>query len=135
MPPRLRRTRKRHAAGQNEHDRYSLDEVAEALRKTDGLVTYAAKRLKCTYQTVIHYIARYPELEEVREQAREGLIDLSESKLVSKIKAGNLDAVKYHLDRIGKKRGYVVRSELAGVSDQPINIKIVPAKPKKEDEE
>ena len=124
---RLRRAIKREANGQHARDRYSREQVGDALKKTDGLLTLAAKRLRCDYTTILRYMERYPELEEIRDSCRENMIDLAESKLKSKIKAGNLDATKFALKTVGKKRGFVERTEMAGVSDQPLSINIMPA--------
>ena len=77
--------------------------------------------------TVKKYLERYPELEDVREEIDDALIDLSESGLKTHIKGKNLDAIKFHLERKGKGRGYVKQTEVAGVQDKPINLKIVPA--------
>ena len=132
---KLRRTKKRLKAGQAPQTKYSVDQIAEALRACDGLLTPTARRLKIAYQTLKNYMLRHPELEDVVEEADEDMVDLSESKLKKHIKAGSLDAVKYHLDRKGKRRGYVRQQEIAGVVDKPLNISIVPATGHKEEDD
>ena len=131
----LRRSRKRKNAGQAAQTKYSVDQVAAALRSCDGLRMPTARKLKVTYQTLKGYLERHPELEDIIDECDEDMVDLSESKLKKHIKAGSLDAVKYHLDRKGKKRGYVRQQEIAGVVDKPLNISIVPATGHKEEEE
>jgi hypothetical protein len=131
----LRKTKKRLAAGQDYRDKLSIKQIEDALRACDGLRTPTAKRLKISYQTLKNYLLKYPELEDVIEEADEDMVDLSESKLKKHIKAGSLDAVKYHLDRKGKKRGYVRQQEIAGVVDKPLSISIVPATGPKDEEE
>ena len=131
----LRKTKKRRAAGQDHRDKLSIEQITEALRANDGLLTPTARKLKVTYQTLKNYLLKYPELEDVVEEADEDLVDLSVSKLKRHIKAGSLDAVKYHLDRKGKKRGYVRQQEIAGVVDKPLNISIVPATGPKDEED
>ncbi len=132
----LRRNRKRLKDGQSTMEKYSIEQVERALRASGGFRSLAAKKLKCAVATVGKYINKYDALQIVEEEIQESHLDLSESKLISKIKSGNLDAVKFHLDRKGKKRGYVKREELAGVSDAPLSLKIVRATgPKKEEDE
>ena len=131
----LRRTKKRKAAGQGPQAKYSVEQVEEALRSCDGLMSATARKLNIRYKTLKGYLERHPELEDVIEEADEDMVDLSESKLKRHIKAGSLDAVKYHLDRKGKRRGYVRQQEIAGVVDKPLNISIVPATGPKEEEE
>lgn len=131
----LRKTKKRLAAGQNPQEKLSIDQIEEALRACDGLMSLTARKLKVTYQTLKNYMLKYPHLEDVVEEANEDMVDLSESKLKRHIKAGSLDAVKYHLDRKGKRRGYVRQQEIAGVVDKPLSISIVPATGPKDEED
>ena len=136
-PPtaKLRKTRDRLKNGQAPQTKYSVEQVADALRACDGLKMPTARKLKIAYSTLKGYLERHPELEDVIDECDEDMVDLSESKLKRHIKSGSLDAVKYHLDRKGKKRGYVRQQEIAGVSDKPLNINIVPATGHKEEEE
>jgi len=62
-------------------------------------------------RSVYEYIKRYPALKGVLSEAREGSLDLAESKLMEAINAGNLTAIIFFLKTQGKKRGYVERSE------------------------
>jgi hypothetical protein len=131
----LRRTKKRLKDGQDIGDHYSLEQVSAALIAADGHISKTAKKLKCTAKTVRQYLKRYPELEDLRDEIDEALIDLSESGLKAHIKGRNLDAIKFHLERKGKSRGYVKQTEIAGVEDKPIALTIVPATGYKDEEE
>ncbi len=130
----LRRSRRRKKAGQAAQTKYTVEQVAAALRSCDGLKMPTARKLKISYTTLKNYLLRHPELEDVIDECDEDMVDLSESKLKRHIKSGSLDAVKYHLDRKGKKRGYVRQQEIAGVVDKPLSISIVPATGPKEEE-
>ena len=130
----LRRTKKRLKDGQDIGDHYSIEQVEKALIAADGHISKTAKKLNCTPKTVREYLKRYPELEDLRDEIDEALIDLSESGLKVHIKKKNLDAIKFHLERKGKSRGYVKQTEVAGVGDKPISLLIVPATGHKDDE-
>lgn len=131
----LRRTKKRLRDGQDIGDHYSIEQVSAALVAADGFISKTATKLKCTAKTVREYLKRYPELEDLRDEIDEALIDLSESGLKGHIKKKNLDAIKFHLERKGKGRGYVKQTEVAGVGDKPITLTIIPATGHKDDEE
>ena len=131
----LRATRRRRRNGQKDNERFTLEQVEAALRAADGKKSDAVKRLKCSYNCLIEYLEKYPQLEDVIDELDEEMLDLSESKLKKHIKAGTLDAIKFHLERKGKKRGYVKQQEIAGVSKKPLNISIVPATGPKDEED
>ena len=112
-------------AGKNEM--FTVEKVMAALYKGGGFKSQAAKILKCSARTVDNYFERHPELFEIRDEIRDTVTDMAESQLFKAIKDGNLTATIFYLKCRAKNRGYVERTELAGVSDQPINITMVPA--------
>ena len=94
------------------HLLYNVDQVAEALRLSHGVVAEAARRLGCTRGTVFSYIERFAELKEVVKETREKTLDLAESELFKHITAGNMTAIIFYLKCQGKHRGYIERGEL-----------------------
>ena len=94
---------------------YEVGEVAEALLKCAGILQNAAEELGCKRDTLVKYLERHPDLAAVRAHAREMTLDLAESKLVKKIKDGNLGAIIFFLKTQGKQRGYVERQQLQAV--------------------
>lgn len=100
--------------------RYTVAEVAEALRKNGGLQTMSAKALGVNRATVCVMVARHPELRTVIEEAREATCDLAELKLIESIKKREAWAVCFFLKCQGKHRGYVERQELTGRDGQPL---------------
>lgn len=81
-------------------------QVENALRLSDGLVSFAARSLRVTPRTIRKYLERYPELKEIRDEAREGLVDLAERSLAEQIKAGSAPATTFALKTLGRSRGY-----------------------------
>ena len=86
--------------------RFSAQQVIDALTATAGIKSAAAKRLGCHVNTVENYIARYPTVAAAATQARSGIIDIAESILVRRLNAGEWDAAKFVLTTLGKDRGY-----------------------------
>src|SRR5215467_7995587 len=94
--------------------RFKIKQVEEALRKSGGIISAAAKILEaaggsCTPQTVRNYIKRYPSLQTVIEETVELNLDLAESNLIAKIGNKNMTAIIFYLKTKGKHRGFVER--------------------------
>ena len=85
--------------------------MGQALVKAYGVIETAAEGLGCSKNTVYEYLKRYPALKDVLSEAREGALDLAESRLIKAIEADNLVAIIFFLKTQGKHRGYVERSE------------------------
>lgn len=91
---------------------YSLAEVAQALLKHSGILSRAAEELECSRPTLQGYLERHPDLRKIADEAVELTIDLAETKLIEKIKRGNLGAIIFYLKTKGKHRGYVERQQV-----------------------
>lgn len=99
--------------------KFTVAQVCTALRETKGMVTLAAQRLGCDYNTVNAYIKRHDAVRQARDEAREKMGDAAELKLYSKaVTDGDTTALIFLLKTQFKQRGYVERSEhvLLGVS-------------------
>ena len=92
-------------------DRETLttQQIAAALTETQGLVTLAARRLSCTSQTLYNYFKRYPELLEIRDEARREMVDSAELALKAAILEKQGWAVCFALKTLGRDRGYQER--------------------------
>jgi hypothetical protein len=101
-------------------DRYTAQEVIEALQETRGLRALAAKRLGCHVGTVDNYVRRYKSVAAVIEQEREAMLDLAEAKLLSAINSGEAWAVCFFLKTQGKKRQYTERVQVTGENGAPL---------------
>lgn len=92
--------------------RYTIAKVKEAIVASHGLLTVAARMLRCDRSTVYAYVAKHPTLAEAVRDAREAHIDLAEAKLLKAVEAGAPWAVAMVLKTIGRTRGYVERQEV-----------------------
>jgi hypothetical protein len=111
--------------------RYTAEQVAEALKASAGIQAAAARRLGCGRDTVAQYIERYVTVRQALEEARDTTIDLAESKLIEKVQAGEWPAIAFTLKTVGRHRGYVERSEVTGQDGEPLPIAIINIDPDK----
>lgn len=107
--------------------KYTAEQVADALRRTNGLRSIAAHSLGCTPQTVRNYVLRYKMVQEAEKEAREIICDVLESEWIHLIRDrnayGHWDAVKFGLQTVAKERGFVKRTEVTGADGAPVEVK------------
>jgi hypothetical protein len=84
--------------------------VAAALADLQGNVAGAAKRFGVARQSVADLIERRPALQQVLQDAREGMLDNAESSLYRAVLAGEAWAVCFFLKTQGRTRGYVEKA-------------------------
>ena len=95
-------------------------QIIDALKSNAGFVTETAKALGVTYQAIDRRIKRNDKIAKTYHAIRESHLDFAESKLLTKIKDGELTAITFYLERIGKHRGYVKREEQTGPDGGPL---------------
>ena len=112
--------------------KFEVEEIAEALRKSGGILQEAAKYLtaktgkSCTRRTVVNMVNQHSaRLDPVLQESRELVCDLAESQLIQEIKRGSVNAIRYYLDNQGRHRGYGHRLFV----DQHITVSGPPAAP------
>jgi hypothetical protein len=92
-------------------ERYTTDQVIQALRDTKGMITIAAERLRCNPDTVRNYVNRYPTVKAALQEQREGVLDVAELALMRAVQNGESWAIAFVLRTIGRGRGYVEKQE------------------------
>ena len=106
-------------------NRYTEEQIKDALTKAGGFISMACKSLGCTRKTIYNYLDKFPELKDVVVDIREQYLDIAEAALIKNVKDGKSSDIKYFLNTQGKKRGYVERSELdLSSGDEPIKINV-----------
>lgn len=103
--------------------KYTVQQIIDALAANEGRVAIAAEELGCQAQTIYNYRDRYPTIEQFIQHKREKRLDLAENSLWDLVLAGNLGAVIFFLKTQGKDRGYTERQELTGKDGGPIVTK------------
>lgn len=86
--------------------RFTVEQVEQALRKNLGLVAPTARALGCSTQSVRNYLKRYKRLRDVCHEVREAMLDLAESRVAGAVQKGDMFTIRWYLDRLGHDRGY-----------------------------
>lgn len=106
--------------------RYTMQQVADAIRKARGMLTVTADVLNCEPATVYRYIERYPQLRQVVNESRERMTDIAENALYRAIEDLQPWAVSMYLKSQGRSRGYGDQSqlEISGPGGGPIRLDV-----------
>ena len=105
-------------------NRYTAQQVADALTETKGMMFIAAQRLGCSQETIRTYCNRYPSVQAAKDAQRGIMIDTAELKLWQSIQNGEAWGITLCLKTIGKDRGYVERLQ----ADVTLNIQAMAAR-------
>lgn len=92
-------------------DKFTVEQVKEALKSTRGTVTHAADKLGCEPNTVSAYVKKHASLRAVIRSFRTRRVDTAELQLDKAIAEGARWAVMFTLSTQGKKRGYTQKTE------------------------
>jgi hypothetical protein len=95
-------------------ERYTAQQVADALTNAHGFISAASKHLGCSEGTVRTYIKKYEVARTAVDEARERMIDYAEGALYKQIQEGNTTAIIFFLKTQGRRRGngYSERQEM-----------------------
>ena len=89
---------------------YTVEQVAEALKANRGYIYITAEKLQISKATMAKYMNMWPELKDVVKEARGKILDVAENvvhnNLLSKDKRMAMEAAKFVLTTVGRKRGY-----------------------------
>jgi len=86
--------------------------ILKAIEGSNGIVSNVASSLGCAWVTAKNYIESTPQFKEKFLHAREALLDIAENAISTSIKDGNTQDAKWLLSTLGKKRGFVEKSQL-----------------------
>jgi hypothetical protein len=84
----------------------SVQAIIEALIKTHGMMSKAARILHCDVKTIGNRMREYPKIQEALELAESCRLDQAETMLDRNIGKGNQKAIEFFLKNKGKARGY-----------------------------
>ena len=110
----------------------TIEQLEQALKAHGGWQTQAAKALGISFQAVSKRVNQSERLQQVVAEVKAQYLDLAESRLMQKIKDGDLGAICFYLKCQGKERGYVEKQHIDNTSSDgsmspPQRIEIVPA--------
>ncbi len=106
-------------------EKFTAEEVSQAIIKAKGILSVAADLLGCSRRTIYNYIQKYKTVKDVAEDQKEKTTDWVFNKLLMAIKKDNLTAIMFYLKTVGKDRGFTERFEHTGADEKPIPISII----------
>ena len=89
----------------------TIKQYAQAIHDAQGIISVAARRLGVNRRSIYKARDRSEKVREAIEDAREATLDFAEGKLMQQINEGNTTAIIFFLKCLGKKRGYIERTE------------------------
>lgn len=92
-------------------EQYKAQDFIAAIPGTGGIVTAIARKVGCAWNTAKRYIETHPTVQRAYQDECESILDLAEAKVISAIKDGDSQMIRYYLSTKGKDRGYVQRQE------------------------
>lgn len=113
-------------------ERFTVEQMEEALRKAGGSPTHAAAVLESgtgksiTGEAVRYYMKKYPKLRKLRDELHEELGDLVESKLMQAVRNDNMQVCMFLARTKFKDRGYIERQENTGKDGEAMEHKVTP---------
>lgn len=91
-----------------------------ALEQSLGIVTTACIASNVPRATHYYWLREDKDYKAAVEDIENIALDFAESQLHEQIRNSDTAATIFYLKCKGKKRGYIERTEIAGVADQPI---------------
>jgi hypothetical protein len=98
------------------------DEIAAALRETNGVVAWAAAALRMSRKQLERRISRSPELQLVRDEARRSMAELALEKLREHLERGEPWAIRSVLARVGYLVGWGLPPIRITPRDDPTDV-------------
>jgi len=101
---------------------YTAEQFIKAIPGTGGIITMIAKKVGCARNTAASYIAKHPTVKQAYDNECETVLDMAESKTITKMNNDDWEVIKYYLSTKGKNRGYTQRTEHTGEDGEPIKF-------------
>ena len=95
--------------------------MLEALEKSLGIVSTAAKMVRIDRSTHYAWLKSDQEYKSAVNSIQDGVLDFAESHLYKLVKEGNPAATIFFLKTKGKKRGYIERQEIEVTEKKPLS--------------
>jgi len=95
-------------------------ELIEAMEECHGIVSDACLSVGVSRVTYYKYYKEDEEFKASIDEIEGTVLDFVEGELFKKIKSGDTACIIFYLKTKGKARGYVERTEVAGVEGMPI---------------
>ncbi|MBI5727553.1 MAG: hypothetical protein HY965_06850 [Ignavibacteriales bacterium] len=80
--------------------------ILAAIPDSGGIIKTIAEKAGVAWHTALKYIENDDKLHKAYKAESEALLDVAESQLIEKVKAGDMWAITFLLQKKGKDRGY-----------------------------
>jgi hypothetical protein len=100
------------------NEKYSYEQVVDAVVQAKGLTTVAARILKCSPDTVRRYQREYASVAAAFTEQRASVTDMAEAALFKAINEGQAWAVCFYLKTQGRDRGYIERHQIEVITPE-----------------
>lgn len=115
----------------NKPQRYTPEQVIDAIVRGNGMTSHAAKLLGCSIKTVENYVKRNKLIRQAFDDERTKQLDAAELALKAATLSQQPWAVTFTLSTIGKARGYTRQDEVkhSGQIEVPIREIVIERAP------
>ena len=110
---------------QKPNDKFTVAQVAQAMRDAKGIKTAAARILGCNRLTVDRYCTRYPTVAEAARQGESEITDVALGNVVRAILGGDTQESKWWLSKRDPDFKETVRAEVTGANGGPVKLMVV----------
>lgn len=107
------------------------DEVLEAIRGSNGIITNVQRKLEASrgqrisWDTTAKYVDKWEETKTALQSEKEAVLDMAEHNILKDIiDRHDVGTSKWYLRMKGKERGYIETSEVQMASADPLNINL-----------
>lgn len=105
--------------------RYTCEEIIDALNETRGMIYDAADLLGCSHMTIYRRIDKNPTVREAHERQRGKMKDQAERNLIQALDAEEEWATKFALKMLGEDRGYTPSEKRKHEGDDTLTLHVV----------
>lgn len=100
--------------------KFTKKALIKAIENSFGVKSRIVARLGCARNTLDNYLKRYPELNLLMADEAERILDVAEEGLHDLAMFGDLNAIRFLLERKGRHRGWGPRTEITGADGKPV---------------
>lgn len=103
---------------------YTREQVLEAIKGSNGIVSTIATLLQCDWNTAARWIDKWEDTKTAIQNEREKTLDVAENVIFGALQAKDVQTAKWYLAMKGKDRGYIERQETTIKNAEPLNINL-----------
>ena len=101
---------------------YTKDQVLEAIKGSNGIISTIASLLRCDWNTAARWIDKWEDTKTALQNEKKKTLDVAENVIFGALQAKDVQTAKWYLAMKGKDRGYVERQETTIKNADPLNI-------------